>query len=71
MSDAGPYLIIAAFWQATDNTDEVARAVRQKKFPPVEGWPHGAVISFRREVAESPSFQRDLSRFDLAELIRK
>jgi len=64
----GPYLIIAAFWQAEDNTPEVAEALRVAVFPRVPGYSNGAVVAFRREVADSPAFRRDLARFDLAEL---
>lgn len=64
----GPYLIIAAFWQDTDDTDAIAAAVNREKFPGPDGWPRGAVVAFRREVARSSAFQRDLARFDLDEL---
>ncbi len=68
MNDKGPYLIIAAFWQDTDNTDEVADVLRCADFPPPDGWPRGAIVAFRREVAQSYDFRRDLRRFDLDEL---
>lgn len=64
----GPYLIIAAFWQETDNTDEVAAAIPRSMFPEPDGWPHGQVVAFRREIATSLEFRRDLRRFDLDEL---
>ena len=64
----GPYLIIAALWSDTDNTDAVADALPRSTFPPVPGYSPGAVVAFRREVADSPKFRRDLERFDLAEL---
>jgi hypothetical protein len=64
----GPYLILAAFWQEDDNTDAVAEAVKQERFPRPPGYSAGAVVAFRREVADSPGFRRDLGRFDLAEL---
>lgn len=64
----GPYLILAAFWQEEDNTDEVAEAIRSEVFPPVPGYSRGAVVAFRREVADSWQFRRDLERFDLGEL---
>jgi hypothetical protein len=65
---AGPYLIVAAFWQDDDNTEAVAEAVSREKFPQPDGWPRGAVVSFRREVATDRHFLADLARFDLAEL---
>jgi hypothetical protein len=68
MPSPGPYLILAAFWQEADNTDEVAAAVSRAKFPQPEGYPRGVIVAFRREVAASAPFQRDLARFDLAEL---
>jgi hypothetical protein len=68
MSSQGPYLILAAFWQDADNTDEVAEALARARFPVPSGYPGGCVVAFRREVAESAAFQRDLARFDLAEL---
>lgn len=64
---AGPYLILVAFWQETDDTAAIAEAVSSKRFPPPEGWPLGAVVAFRREVATGSQFLRDLRRFDLAE----
>ncbi len=68
MSAEGPFLIIAAFWQDTDNTPEVAEAVSHKKFPEPEGWPRGAVVAFRREVAQSFAFADTLRQLDLDEL---
>lgn len=65
---SGPYLIIAAFWQDEDNTDAVAEAVKQAKFPRPTGYSAGAVVAFRREVADSVAFRRDLAKFDLSEL---
>jgi hypothetical protein len=64
----GPYLILAAFWQEDDNTDAVAEAVKQERFPRPPGYSAGVVVAFRREVADSPGFRRDLRRFDLDEL---
>jgi hypothetical protein len=64
----GPYLIVAAFWQDDDTTDAVAAAVSREKFPQPDGWPRGAVVAFRREVATGRRFLADLARFDLAEL---
>ena len=68
MPGDGPYLIIAAFWQAKPNTDEVAAAVLREKFPVPDGYPRGQVVAFRREVATSYEFQRELRRLDLTEL---
>lgn len=65
---AGPYLILAAFWSAEDVTDAVAEALHRDKFPGAEGYPRGAVVSFRREVATQPAFLHDLGRFDLSDL---
>jgi hypothetical protein len=42
--------------------------VSRAKFPQPEGYPRGVIVAFRREVAASAPFQRDLARFDLAEL---
>lgn len=64
----GPYLVLAAFWQDADNAAEVADAVGRVRFPQPDGWPRGAVVAFRREVATSPRFLADLARFDLADL---
>lgn len=64
----GPYLIIAAFWQEDDNTDAVAEAVKQSEFPRPAGYSAGAVVAFRRGVADAYDFRRDLARFHLAEL---
>ncbi len=64
----GPFLILAAFWQHTDNTDEVADVLRESDFPTPEGFSRGAVVAFRYEVANSFEFRRDLGRLDLDEL---
>lgn len=66
--EKGPYIILAAFWSDEDVTDEVAKVVNRRTFPPAKGKPPGAVVSFRREIAESPNFERDLRGFDLDEL---
>jgi hypothetical protein len=68
---AGPYLILAAFWLAEDETDRVAAALPRSTFPGPTSWPRGAVVSFRFEVADSPAFRRDLARLDLAELNKR
>jgi hypothetical protein len=69
VGDKGPYLIIAAFWQATDDTDAVAEALRESNgFPTPEGYSRGAVVAFRHEVADSLLFRHDLGRFNLEEL---
>jgi len=68
---AGPYLIMAAFWLADDDTDAVAEAVSQAVFPRPPGYPVSAVVAFRHEVADSFLFRRDLERFDLAELNKR
>ena len=65
-TDSGPYLVLAAIWMEQDDTDEIVDCL--KGIPVPEGRSRGAVVAFRREVAESPSFQRDLERLDLAEL---
>lgn len=65
---AGPYVILAAFWSPDDVTDEVAAALRA--FPTPDGYSRGAVVSFRREVAESPAFRRELALFDLEDLFQ-
>jgi hypothetical protein len=67
-SGKGPYLILAAFWQDEDNTEEIAKAVAREKFPDPEGYPRGAVVAFRHEIATGYRFLNDLARFDLAEL---
>jgi hypothetical protein len=64
----GPYLILAAFWLESGDTEAVAEAVRIATFPVPPGYPRGAVVAFRRAVAEAPTFQRDLARFNLADL---
>lgn len=68
MDAKGPFLILAAFWVDDDDTDAVAHAVRRELFPPPAGFPRGAVVSFRYEVANSVGFRRDLARLDLDEL---
>lgn len=64
----GPFLIVAAFWSDHDITDEVAEAVSHRRFPEPDGWPRGAVVAFRREVATSHHFRQTLRLLDLLEL---
>lgn len=65
---AGPYLHLVAVWLAEDRTEELAAVVRGTGYPAPAGYPRGYTVSFRREVADSPSFRRVLERLDLAEL---
>ena len=65
---AGPFLIIAAFWQASDNTADVAHAIRSELFPGVDGY-KGAVVSFRQDRGPDEfDFQRMMERLDLEEV---
>lgn len=65
----GPYLVLAALWMDEDDTDLIVERLKGIETP--KGKSKGAVVAFRREVAESADFRRDLGRFDLEELNRR
>lgn len=65
-STKGPYLIIAAMWHETDDTDAVVALLRGFSTP--AGYSRGAVVAFRHEVADSLRFRVALAKFDLSEL---
>lgn len=64
---AGPFLIVAAFWQDTEDLDAVCEAISPEKFPRPDGY-RGAVVSFRLDVADATDFRHTMKRLQLAEV---